>query len=358
MSATEATIRDYLADHLDVLESGLTLIQKEYPLRNPTGSKGYIDILARDVLGNRVIDSEGRVLRAARHVPVQLIDPLELFRHHHVYLFETASGSDEAEEKVVEAFRTAGGLSAYLLRLSYIGGESRVIYPHALYLVPGSVSPEARQKLERDLTEELPEFDPRSEEGRMSIEEWFGVDMVSAVGSDTFEIGYPEKLDSMLKLGWETNRVTRIGDVPNAAAADDIEVVRSIVGTEGKNAQQFLRVTSPRLHLDWINANDSFEYCLRGNEAWSLAVGCFCERVASELPEGTVSFAIYNPLALPLSLFKLVARGDTRYLPELELFAWDEHTRQASFLLGGIVWNGRNRCSARWVRPASIASMS
>jgi len=51
----ETEIRDYLADHLGLIESGLTLIAKEHPLANPIGAGGSIDILARDALGLFVV---------------------------------------------------------------------------------------------------------------------------------------------------------------------------------------------------------------------------------------------------------------------------------------------------------------
>jgi len=51
----EKTIRDNLARQLDVLEPGLQLIATEYSLPNAHGTKGFIDILAKDALGNRVV---------------------------------------------------------------------------------------------------------------------------------------------------------------------------------------------------------------------------------------------------------------------------------------------------------------
>jgi Endonuclease NucS len=44
----EHVIRDYLAGQLDLLEAGLRLHETEFPLPNSVGTRGYIDILARD----------------------------------------------------------------------------------------------------------------------------------------------------------------------------------------------------------------------------------------------------------------------------------------------------------------------
>jgi hypothetical protein len=53
--ALEKTIRDLLVTRLDLLEPGLVHVETEHKLPNVHGSKGSIDILARDALGHRVI---------------------------------------------------------------------------------------------------------------------------------------------------------------------------------------------------------------------------------------------------------------------------------------------------------------
>ncbi len=52
---TEAMVRDYLAEHLDLVERGLTRMGTEFQLHNPDGAKGFIDIFARDHHGHLVV---------------------------------------------------------------------------------------------------------------------------------------------------------------------------------------------------------------------------------------------------------------------------------------------------------------
>jgi len=67
----EAKIRDYLAGHLDLLAPNLRLIRPEYPLENPFGAGGAIDIRAQDTsFGHYVvieIKRSDQVARAALH---------------------------------------------------------------------------------------------------------------------------------------------------------------------------------------------------------------------------------------------------------------------------------------------------
>lgn len=64
----ESDIRDRLAGDLAALEVGLQLVQVEYPLTNADGTRGFIDILARDQFGSLVVielkRSDGTASRA------------------------------------------------------------------------------------------------------------------------------------------------------------------------------------------------------------------------------------------------------------------------------------------------------
>lgn len=63
---SEAQLRDYLAERLDLIEVGLTLIKKEYHLPNTEGASGFIDILARGRMGELVIIELKRADQSAR----------------------------------------------------------------------------------------------------------------------------------------------------------------------------------------------------------------------------------------------------------------------------------------------------
>lgn len=69
----EEQIRDFLADNLDFISPQLTLIQKEYYLPAKIGSKGYVDILAKDNFNNFVIIEIKRSEQAARQAISELL---------------------------------------------------------------------------------------------------------------------------------------------------------------------------------------------------------------------------------------------------------------------------------------------
>lgn len=76
----EVQLRNKLAENLSILEPGLTLIQMEHPVANPFGSSGFIDILARDRFGNRVLIELKRSNQAARQALHEILKYVALFK--------------------------------------------------------------------------------------------------------------------------------------------------------------------------------------------------------------------------------------------------------------------------------------
>lgn len=405
----EHAIRDDLANKLELIEPGLTLIEKEYQLRNAHGSKGFIDILAKDRYGNRVIIELKRSNAAARHAiheifkyvalfkeqqrvshsqlrciivstewrellvpfselhrslhvqlegfkidvahdgrvtaanivtPVESSKPTKTFRSHHVFLYETKDGRDGSLEKTSREFSRSGGLGAFILPIDCVHGGKQVVYRYATYLVPAEISAKVEELIRQEIDDEGATEFYEPDELIFAIQERFGAEMIRAVNADTYEIGYPEKFSGLFELGWRVDSIQRIGSVPDAVAADDDQVIQWIAGVDGSNSQKFEKVTSPRFHLDWEESIEARRYCLRGNEAWLSSTDEFCKRVLKELPNAAVSFQVFNPQNLPIAIFKLACHGDDRYIPTLEVLAWDENSGKAMLLIGGIKWDG------------------
>lgn len=76
----EDRIRDYLAAHLDLLESGMALLSTEYALPSKVGAGGRIDIVARDIYGHVVVIEIKRSDQAARQAVNEFCKYVALFR--------------------------------------------------------------------------------------------------------------------------------------------------------------------------------------------------------------------------------------------------------------------------------------
>ncbi len=416
MSANECTIRDNLAKQLGILERGLELVATEYPLPNPYGSKGYIDILAKDGFGNRVIvelkrsnqsarqaiheifkyaallrskegllygklrclivstewhelavpfaeflrvadcqcdgfaisvDHEGAVISAEKQQPVHLAEPIKLFQEHAIFLFKTHQTRDSAIDNISNAFVAAGGLGSFLMIVDYRGDSTMVIYKYVIYLAPTCISDATISAIKNELIEEYgSEFD--AQELRRSVEEHFqGLILETADNVwDSYEIGNPEKFVTILEMGWAVDRIIRIGSTPTEASYTDDEVKQLVAGTEGQNTVQFCSFSSPRLNIQWKEVKENAEYCLKGNDSWLNGFNWFHSLIQSEYNSANVGIAIYNPLNLPVGLFKILERNDTRFLPSFEIVTIDSESNSLISLLGQIEWDGTTQPSS------------
>lgn len=411
MDIKESTIRDALAQNPSILEPGLSTIGIEHHVPNASGTRGFIDILAKDALGNRVIielkrsnqaareaihevfkyttlfqqrhrlpnhrircivvslawdelripfaavcsladfqisgfllevDELGAPTRAEKQLPIQLSEPIASFRDHCAFLYTSADARDRSLTQLSSAFVAAGGTAGFLLLLD--AEPDTVHYSFAAYLVPAAIASEKRSEIDATLRldADYADYGFDTPAWQLAIEEHFSSEVVKLADHnwDDFEIGYPEKIDSMLNLNWKVGTIQRIGGAPTAIAADDAQVLAWIRGLEGQNANRFYRITSPRLHLDWADTQAQMEHCLNGNEAWTLACRHTSQWIEAECPEATVAYSIYNPLCLPISLFKLLARGDQRYLPSLEILVHDSKRGRLYFFVGMLEWDG------------------
>jgi hypothetical protein len=80
MKLNEAIIRDHLAANLSLIEAGLTLVDKEFYLKNDHGAAGFLDIFARTEAGQLVVIEIKRTNSAAREAIQELYKYAALLR--------------------------------------------------------------------------------------------------------------------------------------------------------------------------------------------------------------------------------------------------------------------------------------
>lgn len=74
---SESVIRDIIASNLDLIESGMVLIDKEHYLPNKMGTKGFVDILAKDKDGHLVVIEVKKSDAASREAIHEIFKYLE-----------------------------------------------------------------------------------------------------------------------------------------------------------------------------------------------------------------------------------------------------------------------------------------
>jgi hypothetical protein len=286
------------------------------------------------------VSEQGDVISASVVEMPALAEPLKLFNQHAIYLFKEMDPRDRASGALADAVIVAGVQSCCIVNLDYQGKNNAVIYRYASYVVPGDLPSAEYKGLEAEVRRENEygeddEVEADSVEGQLLSR----VDD-DAVERDAYEVGYPEKFASITSTGWEVRRIWRRGRIISEVLYTDADLLRLIAGLEGENSQIFNRIVSPRLSLAWNEAKRAVVRSLEGNPHWLQCCVEFLREVEERSSDASVSLFIYNPLNLPIWLFKLATVGASGYLPMMEIIADDRKSNSASLLIGFVAWDG------------------
>lgn len=421
----EAKLRDELAN-LSLLEAGLQLVDIEEYLPNAHGTRGFIDILARDRLSNLVIIELKRAEGAAREAIHELYKYLALMRQNHGIapermrciivstvwrellvpfsemkrnapfevegrqLYTDVNGKPIRSEIVtplaeapvfelcpehwmvacefeagrasvvtrIEEMLSGAGIEDYVVFLiDYKGGNPRVIYPFLYYFVPGRIPEPDRSRLLAQNALEIAEYeDPDHPDWLVeeAIVSYLHVAVDLEVSTRELDIGSPEKLAGLLNDGWEVRQVLRPGRLLRSPKIfPDDEVVHSAQGRSGQNRVYYSAIVSPRFKHRWGRISHEVSESLKGNSYWLRGLEAYLAEVVDRWPDSTVSLNIYNPLDCLSYLVKTLETGDSRYLPEIQVFVDNTGTtgQGSRLLIGQWAYAGR-----RMLRPRQIVN--
>ncbi|AXE29476.1 DUF91 domain-containing protein [Chromobacterium phragmitis] len=406
MNQHESRIRDYLCQHLELIESGMLLVQKEYKIQSENGAGGSIDILARDFYGHFVIieiKRSNQAARAALHeltkyiallqsslgiqtekirvlllstewhelavpfseylksvevathgfwidanqegvvqeirpfIPLTLATPLKVERVQNIYFFRDADDRDSALKGIVSAANEASILDFFIFAMDYGGESPQVIHPHAAYFVFSA-------PVDYENPDSLQEFIDATEIDWEDLEEpgenflcWLG-DRLS-IEYDSMEIGFPEKLNSMMSGGWSAQIAHRGGRyTDNAGLLTEAILLAQARQIEGGAGLYLYRTCSPRFKSGWGIFKNDLSRVVSGCSAWEQVIAGILQAIETKRPDATVSIYMYNPTDIVLTIAKASAHRDYRFLPSFQLIE-SSPTRVCTYL-GFLAWTG------------------
>lgn len=286
------------------------------------------------------VDTEGNVTATEKVEPVALDSGGEFLLSHLIYFFANKSKRDT---KIIELQSELDKRKAHggvLLEVDFCLANERVIYPHGIYLALSRFPSDVEKEL---LVEYANDYDFEEDEIEIA---WFHGHCLGTItdeidlSQDELETGYPEKLHTMLGGGWKVNAVHRFGMVLSNVAADDKELIDRLKGYEGENVAVFSRTSKPEFALDWENTVSEAQNSLEGNIEWTEGFNWFCSMVNAKFFNSSVAIQIYNPLNLPITLFKLATAQDLSYIPSMELVVLSDTGDQLLLLRGVVIWDG------------------
>lgn len=390
---SEAAIRDELAQNLALIEPGLSLVGVEFHLKNAHGARGFVDILARDSLGNLVIIELKRSESTSRQAIHELFKYTMLVRAGHgisvgklrclllstswsellVPFSEFVRNVEFAAEAKRLVLDDAGRVNAVLPVPLVADPTAAGLLPwHNIYLYGDAV---ARSAGAMELADGMRRagisdyvlalLDHRGEGGnvihRSAI--YAAVSMHFADGRhlvpytspeyaeyerltyrasrraapESVEIGYPDKLRQILR-SWEVGRVVRGGRFSSDALWPDDGLIGLMLSEDGEYSGWLEVLASPRHLPGWKKSLGRIAQFLEGNCNWSRGI----EDILSHLEHtATASLEIFNPRDVIAAVGHAVRHENTSAFSVLELIVDAEG--EVRVFKGFVCWDGTTR---------------
>jgi len=125
------------------------------------------------------VDQEGRVLTATKQDPVELAQPITLFREHSILLYSSQTERDNAIRPLSDTLSSEGGEAGFILTQNYEGPSESVICGYSIYLVPIRVAESTTKAIHDQLQAE---YGDELEDVRISFEKQFQFQVVERFG--------------------------------------------------------------------------------------------------------------------------------------------------------------------------------
>jgi len=289
------------------------------------------------------LDDHGNPVTVSKIIPLPEVPIGRVCPEHLSYLFTSSHRRDFVMEQLKSSLDHLGIKDYSILKMDYMGGNSNVIYSHAVYVVVDQFNDDMRKRLIKELNLDSEEIMEMLEINPYVVESMILASLYDTKNlEETVEIGYPEKFIILLST-WKVISVTCSGRwlLMKQSEDDDSELIQSISGIEGQNANYYQVFTSPRFRNRWEQAQADAAYCLQGNSVWTAAFNYFWETIAHSDPEVEVSVSVYNPLSGVLPLIGYLRTREIRSLPMLEIIASGGNEPILRSVIGFVIWDGQ-----------------
>lgn len=399
----EHVLRDALAMQLDVLEPGLRLVRCEFPLPNSVGSRGSIDILARDRHGLWVVIELKRSRTAARQAIHEVAKYTELLcreKNLHADRIRAIIVSTDWIDLLVPASNIARDwphdLRGYQLHVdadgSLAGAERVRLLPrsfehevspiHAIFLFDDSASRDEAWQLTVKLAAEAGAHDLLAADfvrvadtetdvalyglylAIGKIHPSIGQDPGEQDAVESFADEYPAEYSALHHITarvrprdiesaapgllrqiaanprWKIEGYRAAGALGSGAMQDDNDCFRALVGDDAGQGQfKFAGSANPQLRTRWRTFSREVRTSLGGNEQWEKLIPAWLDRMARDPEVEDVELDVFNPCDLFGALYQGWPEKVGAMAP-LVLGGAARSDGTGSFIQGGLFWDG------------------
>ncbi|MFK0009288.1 endonuclease NucS domain-containing protein [Paenarthrobacter sp. NPDC090520] len=400
MAYDEDVIRDFLAADLDIIEPGLQLVDKEYYLPNNVGSRGFIDILARDKHGLIVVIELKRSDGAARQCIHELFKYTGLLGQNdnlRLDQMRCVAVSTEWHELLLpfsELYHTGNlQLSGYKLTVDSDGrpvsaetveplasqSGTEICPEHTVFLFESMERRrEGLRRLQKNLSNFkivdyiLAELDYAGDDGRVihpfglffalptmsyfkkgtlhervqaafdddcsyPVEMAISVAIQDGLDFDSVEISYPDKFIYLLSDGmWKIVSWHNSGGLKVSLVRPPELILAEISGFDSGQGSSFHKTLTPDSHMAWDRFIKNVSLHTNWCDGWKPGLFEFLDGIGHE---SSVSVSIYAPDDLLEVMHKVFIENDMSYLPIMEVIVSD-HSGITDILIGCLGWSG------------------
>lgn len=395
-SPLESLIRNAIEARPELIEPGLVTVKANYHLENSEGTRGFVDVLARDHRGLFVVIEVKRSDSTAREALHEVLKYCELLRRERGLradqvraviasttwreLLVPFSELTRTSEYPIEGVELSLGdafpdsltaspvqpLPGLIERdLSTVAIRADIDEPARAEDIWNAVVPvlndlgiddmlgilagnDVRTVLHVAIGTAVP-GDPRvpTVADADDLPEGEGIEYLVAVEAlgrlSGFELVSPDRLSRIMESnGLELLRVFRSGRYEDQSnLLDDSEALEIAEGSRTWSQVAIMAVGRPSLALSWRRMRSRLTYTLHGNPQWSRLVDMWLDEVELSHPKADVVLRVYNPCDLVASLVHSgLGQNLEELLPEIE-GALDLPGIHGRLLHGCLVWNGR-----------------
>ena len=400
----ENEIRDRLAERLDLIEPFLEVVGTNFPLPNAAGTRGFVDVLARDRHGVLVVvelkrsDSTARealhevvkyveLLQRERSIPEQRIRAVVVstdWRELHVpfshwvreWSFEltgyelhldadgvtpVAASKVPALPQVVQRGLTPVHARVALAAtevdrawdeikgaLAEVGVDDvfgvELAHPArgtCLYVALGTAPAEdARTAPLAELADEIPADSIEAPRGYV-VEYRALTWLTRELPRLDWRVGYADKFRGLRQAGWEIARTLRSGIFgADERLYETRTLLRDVDGSSGFSDVRLLDSSRPANRAHWDDFVERVTYTLFGNPHWSDVIPRWLAEVAATSPELDVVVQVFNPCDLTTTLVYGWPGALPSYIPRTTA-AVDAPLPRGKLLDCCLAWTGR-----------------
>lgn len=394
MTPRETLVRDEIAARPELIEPGLVTVQTNFHLTNAEGTRGFIDVLARDRRGLLVVIEVKRSDSAAREAIHEVLKYCELLRR------ERGIRSDGVRAVIASTtWRELLVPFSQLTRTTEYPIEGVKLLPGDHF--PRSLTSEPVTPLplpsETDLATVALRADVENQRGAelvwqkavpilngLGVDDMLGIAVGNehrtvlhiAIGTvvssdprvpvlppdqmppdegpeyavaidalqrlDGFELVSPDRLRRIRESnGLELLAVFRTGRFSDQSdLLNDGDALAMAEGSLTWSQIETFSVGRPSLGLAWQRMRNRLAYTLDGNPEWTHLVELWLDEVQERHPDADVMLRVYNPCDLMAALVHSGLGNDLpELLPQVE-GGLDLAGAEGRILHGCLVWNG------------------